>query len=83
MKFSNTRLLLSTLAMCLLAFQFCKPAQAVSSPPGYSFDKPVQYVLKKHLHEISGLALYKLSPDTVYAIDDAFSYATFGDRYHR
>ena len=70
MKFSNTRLLLSTLAMCLLAFQFCKPAQAVSSPPGYSFDKPVQYVLKKHLHEISGLALYKLNPDTVYAIDD-------------
>ena len=57
-------------ALIILIFQFCKPPQPTPGPPGYAFDKPQKYVLKKHLHEISGLALYKLNPDTVYAIDD-------------
>ena len=70
MNASVIRIICTPAILLFFNFQFCKAPQPPKSPPGYELDKGQKFILKKHLHEISGLSLFKLNPDTVYAIED-------------
>ena len=82
---NSTRALIIAAWLALVNFQYCQPTTPWTSPPGYDFNKPQKWVLKKHLHEISGLAISTSRPNLLYAIQDEdgklFSFQPGDEKY--
>lgn len=48
----------------------CSEKPALKNPPDYDLNKPIKYFVPNGLLEISGIALYKGRPDSIYAHQD-------------
>ncbi len=59
-----------SLLLMPIAFVACGQINEYQSPPGYDFNNPEKFRVVENLLEISGIALYKGSSDTFYAIED-------------
>ena len=48
----------------------CSQGDEYKSPEGYNLNKPEKFIMPESLHEISGIAFYNGSSDTIYAEQD-------------
>jgi len=67
---TSTRVLILGIWLALVNFQYCQSKAPWTSPPGYDFNQPQKWILNKHLHEISGIAISAGRPNLLYAIQD-------------